>query len=118
MPHGSKQGIEERKQNCLKVWADNPLLSYEEIAKKAGVSDKTFYRYRQDAEFMKQYREICQQRFKELESKAVELLNEQLDCRNWNAIKFTLENLGYKPTEKVEQVNETTIKVSVEDDEQ
>ena len=113
----ARRNQEERKQSCLKAWIDNPLATYEEIANIAGVADKTFYRYRQDEEFMRQYRELCQQRFKELEGKAVELLDEQLNCRNWNAIKFTLENLGYKPTEKVEQVNETTIKVSVDDDE-
>jgi hypothetical protein len=37
-----------------------------------------------------------------MEAKAIELLNEQLDYKNWNAIKYVLDGLGYKPTDKVE----------------
>lgn len=112
------RSIDERKRFALQVWVDNPLLSFEEIAKKAGIGDKTFYRYRQDEEFMAEYKRMCQERFKSLEAKAVNLLDEQLNNKNWNAIKYTLDSLGYKPTDKVEQVSETTIIVSVEDDEQ
>lgn len=117
MAYGTRS-IDERKRIALQVWVDNPLLSFEEVAAKAGIADKTFYRYRQDPAFMDEYKKMCQERFKTLEGKAVYLLNEQLDAKNWNAIKYALDSLGYKPTDKVEQVTETTIKVSVEDDEQ
>lgn len=114
MPNG-KTSMEERKQKALEAWVNNPTKGYEEIAKIAGIGDKTFWRYRQDEEFMNRYREMCQERFKSLEAKAVSLLDEQLDYKNWNAIKYVLDGLGYKPTDKVEQVSETTIKVSIED---
>lgn len=110
-----KQSLEERKQKALEAWVNNPTKTFEEIAEIAGVSDKTFWRYRQDEAFMERYREMCQARFKSMEAKAIDLLNEQLDYKNWNAIKYVLDGLGYKPTDKVEQVSETTIKVSLED---
>lgn len=108
--------IEQRKEIALQTWVDNPLLPLDDVARLAELSPKTFWRYRQEPEFMEEYHKRCQKRFNELEGKAVSLLDEQLNQKNWNAIKFTLENMGYKPTEKVEQINETTIKVSVDDE--
>lgn len=107
---------EQRMEIALQTWVDNPLLPLDEVAHLANISAKTFYRYRQEPQFMEEYHRRCQARFKSLEGKAVELLDEQLNIKNWNAIKFALENMGYKPTEKIEQVNETTIKVSVDED--
>jgi hypothetical protein len=58
MPMG-KQSLEERKQKALEAWVNNTTKSFEEIAQIAGIGNKTFWRYRQDAEFMERYKELC-----------------------------------------------------------
>lgn len=97
-----KGSLESRQQAALEVWLENPLIPLDEVADKAGIGKKTFWRYRQDAQFMEQYRNRCRERFAALENKAVTLLDVEMDKGNWNAIKYTLDGLGYKPTDKQE----------------
>lgn len=116
MPQGN-QTKEARMERTLETWLSMPLASFEEIAAASGVSDKTFYRYRQDASFMAEYSRRQKQRFAALEGKAIALLEEQMENRNWNAIKYTLDGTGYKPTDKVE-VQQTTISVSIDEEDE
>lgn len=110
MAGGVKTDLAQRQRKCLENWVDNPLLSYEEIAKMSGVSFTTFYRYRQDPDFMAEYKRMCQARFKALEAKAVRLMEEQMNNGNWQAVKYCLDATGYKPEEKVSaKVDTTTI---------
>lgn len=101
MPQGT-QTKDARMKRTLETWLANPLATFEEIAASAGVSDITFWRYRQDADFMKEYHEQQRQRFSSLEGKAIAQLENKLDDGEWKAIQYTLDGLGYKPTEKIE----------------
>ena len=56
MAGGTKTSKEERRRKALETWVNNPLMSYEQIAEAAGISFTTFYRYRQDEEFMADYK--------------------------------------------------------------
>lgn len=105
----------ERWNRVLEVWINNPNESYTAIAEMAGISFTTFWKYRSNEEFMKEYHKRCQQRFKELENKAMRQLESQIDKGNFAAVKYVLDGNGYKPTDKVE-VQQTTITVSVEDE--
>ena len=106
---------EERKKNVLEYWVNNPNQTYEQICKATGIARKTFLDLRRNEDFMKQYKELCQQRFKELEAKAIEKLVGQLDDNQWNAIKYVLDNQGYSAAQKVD-LNTNTIKVTITDD--
>lgn len=108
--------MEDRKEKAIEIWLANPLADLQTIAAKAGISDKTFYRYRQDAAFMDEYHNRLKQRFAALEGKAMFYLEDQIDAKNWNAIKYVLDSAGYKPTEKVDMNATTTINVSIGDD--
>lgn len=101
MPQGN-QTKDDRMKRTLEVWLANPLAKFEEIAAAAGVSDKTFWRYRQDPDFMAEYHKQQKQRFSSLEGKAIAQLENKLDDGEWKAIQYTLDGLGYKPTEKIE----------------
>ncbi len=91
-----------RMQRVLEVWVDNPTCTDREIAALAGVGERTFSRYKTDAEFMAKYHEMCEKRFKSLEGKAIEKLKEHIDGGLWQAVKYVLDSSGYKPTEKVD----------------
>lgn len=115
MPHGSTGTIEDRKRRTLEIWVDNPTLKLEDIAKMARISDKTFYRYRQDKEFMEEYHRMCQDRFKNLEAKAISKLEEQLDNGNFSAVKYVLDGQGYLPNQKIDINTPTVIQVSIDE---
>lgn len=106
---------EARMIIALETWLNNPLMRLDMVAKEAGIERTTFYRYRQNPLFMEEYRRRQRERFAAMEGKAIELLDEELNNKNWNAIKYTLDGLGYKPTDKVE-ITETTIKVDIDED--
>ena len=61
---GARQDVIARKQRALEAWVNNPLKSFPEIARIADVDVTTFWRYRQDPDFMEQYHEMCKNRFK------------------------------------------------------
>ena len=93
----------ERYRKVATVWVENPYLTFGEISKLCRI-----YNYRQDETFMAIYKELCQQKYKESESIAINKLRELAASGNWNAVKYILDGLGYKPEDKT--------KVSVEAD--
>lgn len=108
--------MEQNMAHVLEVWLANPLLSFQEIAEKAGVSDSTFLRYRQNEEFMKRYDARCRERFRSLQAKAMEQMEVLMEQGNWNATKYALDGNDYGGKQKLE-INSTTIKVKVEEEE-
>ena len=113
----SKAGksMEERQRRVIEAWLNNPLLPYPQIAALGGVSDVTFWRYRQDENFMKKYHETCEKRFKSFESKALEVLDSHLENGNFQAAKYILDGLGYKATEKVQAEVNSDITINIEE---
>lgn len=90
----------ERYRKVATVWVENPYLTFGEISKMCRISENTFYNYRQDETFMAIYKELCQQKYKESESIAVNKLKEMAASGNWNAVKYILDGVGYKPEDK------------------
>ena len=107
--------MEQNMEHVLETWLANPLLSFQEIADKAGTSERTFRRYREDETFMANYDLRCRERFKSLQAKAMEQLEILMENGNWNATKYALDGNDYAGKQKLE-INSTTIKVSVEED--
>lgn len=111
----SKQTQVERWRRVINVWVTNPNDSYEKIAEKAGINPKTFYTYRQNPEFMEMFHEACRLRFNGLEAKALRVLDSQLENGNFQAAKYILDGLGYKPTEKLEASVSSDVVINIEE---
>jgi hypothetical protein len=107
--------MEQNMAHVLEIWLANPLLSFNEIAEKAGISERTFARYRANEAFMSKYDTRCRERFKSLQAKAMEQMEILMEQGNWNATKYALDGNDYGGKQKLE-INSTTIKVSVEED--
>ena len=104
-----------RQENLLQFWVNHPEMTFADICIQCNVAKKTFDTYRKDDEFMKRYRELCQQRFKELEAQAVEKLAQAVAKGDWNAVKYVLDGQGYSATQKLD-IATNTIKVNITDD--
>lgn len=100
MSKSKEQYLLDRYRKVATIWVENPYLKYGEIAKLARIGDSTFYDYRHDDRFMAIYKELCQQKYKELESVAMKKLGEMAKEGNWNAVKYILDGVGYKPEDK------------------
>lgn len=110
---GARQDLKARQQRTLEAWVNNPLSSYPDIAKIAGIDVTTFWRYRQDPDFMEKYHEMCKNRFNSFEAAAMEQLKFHLDAGNWQAVKYILDSLGYKPTDKVKANIDTALNLHI-----
>lgn len=108
---------ELRMAHVLEVWMANPMLSFEEIAKLAGVSVATFLRYRQDKEFMERYEARCREKFKALQAKAIESMEKLMEEGHFQASKYILDGNEYAPKQKVEVSTPTAIKITITESE-
>lgn len=104
-----------RQEALLELWINNPFATYKEIAEKANIPEQTFYHWRKDESFMKEYHNRIQKRFKEMEHKAMAQLENLIANGEWQAVKYVLDGSGYKPTDKLE-VAQTTINVAIDDE--
>lgn len=112
---GAKQTLAERQRRVIETWLNNPLDDFKTIAAKAGVSERTFYTYRHDDSFMAAYHEACRLRFNSMESKAMKVLDSHLENGNFQAAKYVLDGMGYKPTEKVEAKVSSDVIINIEE---
>jgi hypothetical protein len=64
-------------------------------------------------EFMEYYHTLCQSRFKELESLAIQQLEANVRKGNMKAIEYALDYLGYHATQKVEADINTDINITI-----
>lgn len=108
--------MEQNMEYVLEIWLANPLLSFQEIADKAGISESTFSRYRKNEEFMKKYDTRCRERFRALQAKAMEQMEILMEQGNWNATKYALDGNDYGGKQKLE-ISSTTIKVTIDEEE-
>jgi len=101
------------------------LLVYEnktqrQVAEILGLHESTVSRWRHNEEYVKRFKEEIENKFSSLVSKAITRMENVLDNNNnysaaLNAAKYILDYYGFKAVDKVEQVNETTIKVTLDD---
>lgn len=112
---GKIEEISRRYERVAEVWVANPFKTYTEIAEIAGVSERTFFRYKDDPAFLAVYDRKCRETFRLMQSKAIQNLQKMIDSGNWNATKYALDGNEYTGTQKV-AVQNTTINVSVDDD--
>ena len=103
----------ERYRKVATIWVENPYLKYGEIARLARIGDSTFYDYRHDERFMAIYKELCQEKYKELESVAMNKLGEMAAAGNWNAVKYILDGVGYKPEDKTKVAIESAPSINL-----
>lgn len=113
MGKSKEEYLLERYRKVATIWVENPYLTYGEICKIARISDYTFYNYRHDERFMAIYKELCQQKYREIEYIAVNKLQEMAAQGNWNAVKYVLDGVGYKPEDKTKVAIEAAPSINV-----
>lgn len=113
MSKSKEEYLLERYRKVATIWVENPYLKYGEIARLARIGDSTFYDYRHDERFMAIYKELCQEKYKELESVAMNKLGEMAAAGNWNAVKYILDGVGYKPEDKTKVAIESAPSINL-----
>lgn len=106
------------KQRLLaELMVAKPELTNLQYAEEVSIDPKTVYKWKKEQEFQDYLHELCLDRFRDLETLAIEKLQENMNKGNQKAIEYALDYLGYKATTKVDAnvTGEQTINISIEE---
>ena len=102
-------------QKALDMFAANPALTFVDVSKALEHNDAyiSLCYSRNTYGFRERYDELLKQKFAELEAPAIAALGDLVKEKQFNAIKYVLDNRGYKPVEKVEANIATDININI-----
>lgn len=103
--------LNNKQIKAIELLVYSPHMKLNMIASEVGVSRETLHRWRNDTpEFQKALDEAIKKRWKAAEALAVNGMIDLASEGNYNAIKYLLDNLGYKPVDKIQaEVNSDVI---------
>lgn len=100
---------------ALKMFEKNPAMTFTEVSYALGLSHGAVSKWysRNTSGFKDAYDELMKRRFAELECPAITALGELVADKNFNAVKYVLDNRGYKPVEKIQADVNTDIVINI-----
>ena len=114
---GTKAKTSMAVKKALEMFENDYTLTFSTVSVALGYSDKRCSRWYRDntCGFKDKYDEIIKRRFAELEAPAIHSLSELVSEKNFQAVKYVLDNRGYKAPDKIEANLETNITVNIEE---
>lgn len=106
--------LKAKQMKAAELLALFPEMKEKDIAAEVNISQKQLWVWKTKVpEFMEYYHSICQTRFKDLESIAIQQLEANVKKGNQKAIEYALDYLGYHATQKVEAELHTDINITI-----
>lgn len=93
----------------------NPFMNNVEYANAIGIDIKTVYKWKKTDEFMAYMSELLKEQWKDAEKIAQKKMIELAVNGDYRANAYILDNLGYKPTTKVEADVNTNIVINIDE---
>ena len=108
--------LNNKQMKALELLIYSPYMTQNLIAQEVGVHRETIRRWREEnPEFKEALQKGIQNRWKGAEAMAVNGMIALASEGNFQAIKYMLDNLGYKPVEKIEADISTDINIVIEE---
>lgn len=106
--------LSTRQKNLLEFMLSNPTLPETVCARQCGVPNSTYFAWKQKGEFTAELDRRIKEQWKDSERMATDQMESLAREGNFQAVKYILDNLGYKPIEKVQAEVNTTINISID----
>lgn len=95
--------LNNKQKKAIELLVYQPYMTLNMVSQEVGVHRDTLHRWRKETpEFMEALDKAIKDRWKAAEAMAVNGMIALASEGNYNAIKYLLDNLGYKPVEKME----------------
>lgn len=108
--------LNNKQLKAIELLTYSPYMTIKMVAEECGVHRDTLHRWRYEVpEFQEALDKSIKNRWKSAEALAVNGMINLASEGNYNAIKYLLDNLGYKPVDKVEASVESRNIVFVDD---
>lgn len=111
--------LNNKQLKAIELLVYQPYMTQNMIAQEVGVHRDTIRRWREETpEFAAELDKAIKNRWKAAESMAVNGMINLASEGNFQAIRYLLDNLGYKPVDKVEAnvKNDVVIRIGYDDD--
>ena len=114
---GGIVALNNKQLKAIELLVYQPYMTLNMVCKEVDVSRDTLHRWRNDnEEFKTALDKAIKERWKAAEAMAVNGMINLASEGNYNAIKYLLDNLGYKPVEKMEAKVDAKAQVVFVDD--
>lgn len=109
--------LNNKQLKAIELLVYQPYMTQEMMAKECGVARETLWRWRnENEEFKTELKKAIRQRWEAAESLAVNTMINLASEGNIQAAKYMLDNLGYKPADKIEAQIDARAQVMFVDD--
>jgi hypothetical protein len=109
--------LNNKQLKAIELLVYSPYMTLNMTAQEVGVSRDTLHRWRNETpEFMEALDKAIKERWRNAEALAVNGMIALASEGNFQAIKYMLDNQGYKPVDKVEAKVDATAQVMFVDD--
>ena len=109
--------LSKRQKELLEYMLANPVLPETVCAKNCGVPNSTYFDWKKKGEFTAELDRRLKEQWKDSERIAVETMVSLCRQGEYAAAKYILDNLGYKPVDKIQAEVNTDITITIGDDE-
>jgi hypothetical protein len=107
--------LSNRQKNLLEYMLANPQLPETVCAKHCGVPNSTYFLWKQKGEFPAELNRRLKEMWADSERVAVDTMVSLCREGEYAAAKYILDNLGYKPVDKIQATVSTDINITIEE---
>lgn len=108
--------LNNKQLKAIELMVYQPYMTQKMMAQEIGVHRETIRRWREENdEFKAELKKAIDNRWRAAEAMAVNGMISLASEGNYSAIKYLLDNLGYKPVEKIEANVESSINITIEE---
>ena len=107
--------LTNRQKNLIEYMLANPQLPETVCANHCGVPNSTYFSWKQKGEFTAELDRRIKELWKDSERTAVDTMLSLCRSGEYSAAKYILDNLGYKPVDKIQADIKTDINITIEE---
>lgn len=94
--------MDQRKILLIEAMVANPLATDIKLAEIVGLNNNTVGRWRKQPDFQELLRKRLQEQWSDAERLAQAKMIELAEEKNFNAVKYILDSLGYAPAQRIQ----------------
>ena len=110
--------LNNKQLKVIELMVFSPYMTQKMIAQEAGVHRDTIRRWNNEDEFKAELKKAIRSRWEAAESLAVNTMINLASEGNFQAAKYMLDSLDYKPVDKIEASvkNDVVVKIGYDDE--
>ena len=108
--------LTKRQKNLLEYMLAHPQMPETACAKACEIPNSTYFDWKKKGEFTAELDKRIKEQWKDSERLAVDTMIMLCQSGEYAAAKYILDNLGYKPVDKVQAELTTNITINIDDE--